>query len=100
MMSQKWRPRTWGECRHCRERKRLYSRGLCHGCFFSPAVRMLHPPASKFGYRGVGARTPPGAPLPAEPTTALPRSEEKIVVMEGRAERGEQLFHPLDARAG
>jgi hypothetical protein len=37
-------------------------------------------------------------PLPAEPTDALPGSEEKIRVLAQRAERGEQLWHPLDRR--
>lgn len=33
---------------------------------------------------------------PMQPTAALPGSEEKIRVMTERAERREQLFHPLD----
>lgn len=38
-----------------------------------------------------------GRPLPAEPTGAVPGSEEKIKVLQGRVARGEQLYHPLDA---
>lgn len=35
-------------------------------------------------------------PLP-EPTKALPGSEDKILEMQRRLERGEQLYHPDDA---
>jgi hypothetical protein len=35
--------------------------------------------------------------MPAEPTSALPATPEKLEVMRQRAERGESLFHPLDA---
>jgi len=41
-------------------------------------------------------RTYPAAPLPSEPTPALPGSAEKLAVMIERAELGVQLFHPLD----
>jgi hypothetical protein len=34
--------------------------------------------------------------LPAEPTEALPGSEQKIQIMMERAQRREQLFHPND----
>lgn len=37
-------------------------------------------------------------PLAAEPTAAPPGSLEKIEVMRERAERGEAVFHPGDAR--
>lgn len=37
-------------------------------------------------------------PLAAEPTAASPGSREKIEVMRARAERGEAVFHPQDAR--
>ena len=35
-------------------------------------------------------------PLPLCPTCARPGTEAKIGVMEGRAARGEQIFHPRD----
>jgi hypothetical protein len=38
-------------------------------------------------------------PPPAEPTTARPGSEAKIVVMTERDDRGEGLWHPADATA-
>lgn len=37
-------------------------------------------------------------PLPDKPTTALPGSEEKIREMTKRAQQGQWLFHPRDAR--
>jgi hypothetical protein len=39
-------------------------------------------------------------PLPAEPTAAVPGSEEKLGVLAERAGRTEQLFHPKDRRVG
>jgi hypothetical protein len=36
-------------------------------------------------------------PLPQEATAARPGSEEKILVLQGRASRGELLYHPNDA---
>src|SRR5690242_7031685 len=36
-------------------------------------------------------------PLPDIPTNARPGSEEKIAVMESRAAKGQQIFHPEDA---
>ncbi len=40
----------------------------------------------------------PAPAAPAEPTTALPGSEEKIRVLAERFARGEDLWHPDDAR--
>jgi hypothetical protein len=37
------------------------------------------------------------APLP-KPTTALPRTSDKIEVMAQRARAGQQLHHPEDSR--
>lgn len=34
----------------------------------------------------------------AEPTSAVPGTEEKILVLQGRVERGEELWHPLDGQ--
>jgi hypothetical protein len=35
--------------------------------------------------------------LPVTPTSALPGTAEKILVLAERAQRREQLFHPADA---
>ena len=86
-------------CRHCGARKVNRPRGLCWGCYYAPGVRDLYPTRSVHGRRGPGhALAAYGRPLPAEPTHAEPGSEAKIAVMSERVARGEQLFHPRDAR--
>jgi len=89
---------TAKRCRHCRDPRKLITRprGLCWHCYYTPGVRDQYPSASKFGVRGVANLGHRNAPLP-EPTTAMPGSPEKIAVMEERALRGEQVFHPDDA---
>jgi hypothetical protein len=83
-------------CRHCGMAPVNRPRGLCWHCWHDADVRALYPPsASKFARRGNGCGHG-GYQLP-EPTDALPGSEEKIRVLEERARRREQLFHPLDA---
>jgi hypothetical protein len=83
-------------CRHCCKRAVSRSRGLCWGCYYADGVRELYPSTSKYARRGVGNFCG-NAPLPL-PTTAPPASPEKVAVLEERARRGEQLFHPEDAR--
>lgn len=83
-------------CRHCCDRRVCRPRGLCWGCFYTPAVRARYPAAVR-----VGAGLPGGArPLPAEPTATAPGSEARIAVLSGRAARGESLWHPEDAVIG
>lgn len=85
-------------CRHCTRHKATRSRGLCFGCFITPEVKALYPPStSAFNNRGLGHAGFCAAPLPAEPTDALPGTPEKIAVMKARAARGERVFHPRDA---
>ncbi len=52
--------------------------------------------SNRFAYRGLG-HTGYHRGTPTTPTTALPGTEEKIMVLQGSAERGEVLFHPLDS---
>jgi hypothetical protein len=85
-------------CRHCKERPVNRPRGLCWKCFYEPGVKEHYPSTSKYAARGTGAGFKCRAPLPATPTTALPGSAEKVRVLRERAKRGEQLFHPRDAR--
>jgi hypothetical protein len=59
----------------------------------------LYPSTSKFARRGV-SNFCGQAPLPPEPTEALPGTAEKVVVLEERARRGLALWHPGDATAG
>ena len=71
-------------------------RGLCWSCFYSPGVRELYPPTSKYARRGVG-NFAGAAPLAEAPTVATPGSEEKVREMGRRAAAGLSLFHPEDA---
>ena len=48
----------------------------------------------------VRPRTAAERPLPAEPTSAWPGSEEKLRILVERANQKEQLFHPGDRRVG
>lgn len=88
--------RSLGPCRNCATRKGSRPRGLCYTCYQDGAIRAQHKGAIGHGIEGQRVR--PGKRLPAEPTTALPGSEEKIRVLEARAARGEQLHHPQDAK--
>lgn len=85
-------------CRHCRRFKVTRPRGLCWGCYYKPGVKDLYPSTSKYARRGYGHGYRVNAPLPSEPTTAPPNTPEKIEVLRDRAMRGEELFHPQDAR--
>jgi hypothetical protein len=82
-------------CRHCAQRSATRSRRLCWACFSNPEVRRLYPITSPFARRGV--RDFFGRPpLPDQPTDAQPGSEEKILVLMERAQRGQSLWHPKD----
>ena len=80
-------------CRHCHHFFITRSRRLCWACFYT---RELYPPTHKNARRGIGNGFIV-APLPARPTLAPPGSLEKVAVMERRAAKREQLFHPEDA---
>jgi hypothetical protein len=85
-------------CRHCDEMKVSRPRGLCWGCFYTPGVRDLYPPTSKYARRGEGFVS--GATKPPEvPTTAPPGSPEKIAILEERARLKQSLWHPDDSYA-
>jgi hypothetical protein len=90
-------PAGQSPCRHCQrpEAKVNRPRGLCWHCYYKPGVRDLYPSTSKHGQRGVGGDNH-RRPLPQEPTQAQCGSEGKIRVLEERAARGEQLWHPDD----
>jgi hypothetical protein len=86
-------------CRHCEAEPVTRPRGLGWKCFYTPGVKEMYPSTSKYCNRGVGNGFRANAPLPAEPTAHPPGSAEKEAVLAGRAERGESLHHPHDARA-
>lgn len=81
-------------CKHCGRPKVNRPRGLCWSCFYRPGVRELHPSTSVYAHRGIGHRPPRKLP---EPTQARGGTPEKVAVLAGRVERGECLWHPLDA---
>jgi hypothetical protein len=82
------------QCRHCVKRKAHAARGLCSSCWTDEAIRNQYPPKVRSGRKGVGI-VKGKRPVP-EPTVAYPGTAEKVQVLEERARRGEQLFHPLD----
>lgn len=83
-------------CRHCGRDKVNRPRGLCWSCYYTPGVRALYGiEESKYTRRGVGIVVGT-RPLPPEPTTHPPSSEEKLEVLEQRAAAGYALWHPDD----
>ncbi len=111
------------ECRHCkRVRKTALVRGLCGTCYKDLRIRYLYPVQTQKGRCGGDYRLAQGAgqpltpeeiverhleervrdslplrDLPDQPTNALPGSEGKILVLQDRAGKGIELFHPGDA---
>jgi hypothetical protein len=83
-------------CRHCNQVRANRPRGLCWSCYSKPGVRELYPSTSKYARRGVG-NSNGKIHLPAEPTSALPGTPEKVAVLEERVRLGVSLWHPLDA---
>ncbi len=84
-------------CRHCNKSKVNRPRGLCWSCYYAPGVRERYGSTSKYASRGNGNFNSL-SPLPPNPTTALPGTPEKVLVLVERAKAGQSLFHPLDAK--
>ncbi len=82
-------------CRHCHQAHVARPRGLCWVCYYTPGVRELYPPTSKFARRGLGLSA--ARALPPQPTPALPGTPEKIAVLAQRAALRQELWHPDDA---
>lgn len=82
-------------CRHCKKSNVNRPRGLCWSCYYTPGVRDLYPPSSKYARRGVGNFAGASAPVSA-PTTAPPGTPEKLAVLEERAALGQSLFDAAD----
>lgn len=83
-------------CRHCQKVRSNRPRGLCWSCYYKPGVRDQYPSTSKYARRGVSDFNGRTA-LAAEPTEALPGSEDKVAVLMERARLGLSLWHPDDA---
>ncbi len=80
-------------CVHCGRYKGNRSRGLCWKCGAFPEIRVLYPAKQVDSpYAGWNGRV-----TKPEPTAALPGTPEKELVLTGRAERFEELWHPEDA---
>jgi hypothetical protein len=85
------RTRAYFVCRHCGLWKRIKRRGLCRCCYYSTGVGECYDSPRAPRLEGRGQRV-----LPA-PTTALPRTEEKVRVLEDRAAARnprQHLHHP------
>jgi hypothetical protein len=98
-------PRLHKPCLHCKERVVVrQSRGLCNVCYDNLSIRRNYPLLNGMGAKSrghglQGVDTPTlGRKTPPWPTTALPGTPEKIVVLEWRASKGYSLWHPQDAK--
>jgi hypothetical protein len=87
-------------CQHCNKRKATRSRGLCHHCSQTPAIRYLYPVTSKYASlaaKGIMKEDFEGpTQLPGTPTMAGPGTEEKLAAMQSRLLMRVSLFHPTD----
>lgn len=85
-------------CVHCGLKEAKASRGLCYTCYRQGDIRTLYRGASsKYAVHGVGNDNaePPAC---QQATDAPPGSVEKLDTLAARAERGEALYHPADAK--
>lgn len=74
-------------CARCCKTRYIHRDGLCGPCL------------SRSGEAARKDREPPlPTKQPAEPTSARPGTEEKILALAARVERGEHLWHPDDAK--
>lgn len=71
-------------------------RGMCWRCYYNPEVKRVMS-TSKHARRGVCLGNEL-LPLPSEPTSAEPGSEEKIMEFCNRASGGFRLHHPDDKK--
>lgn len=83
-------------CRHCKKCNVNRPRGLCWGCYYTPGIKELYPSTSPLGRRGLGLGN--RKPKPTTPTTHPPGTPGKAEVLRRRAERGEEMNHPKDAK--
>lgn len=81
-------------CLHCLQRAASRPRGLCAACYYDIGIRRCYP-IRLINHKPFAGR-PCGAAVTPEPTNAAPGSEEKIRVLQERATRGQDLWHPLD----
>jgi hypothetical protein len=84
-------------CRHCHMAAGDRSKGLCSQCYYDEAIRVQYPSESPYGHRGTGYKVKKGS-MPRTATRELPGTPAKIAVLEERAQAGQTLWHPLDAK--
>ena len=89
-------------CKHCGKTSGKLSapgrRGLCQLCHRNTAIRTRYA-AAPHTRHGNGTGSPKGErQLPASSTAVVPGSPAKILVLQARAQAGQQLWHPLDLR--
>lgn len=84
-------------CLHCGKEFANRPRGLGFRCYYLPSIRDLYPWLDVKANR-VGSGAYVKRPKRPQPTLALPGTPEKEAVLTERAELGQQLFNPLDAR--
>ncbi len=85
-----------GLCHHCSVGKICRPRSLCWVCFMTPSIRDTYPTKdTKFNRRGYGGNRM-CAPIPPEPTRAMPGTTERVEEYERRAKGGYSIFHPAD----
>lgn len=85
-------------CVACGKPKVNRPRGMCWTCYYTPGLKEKFPSGSKYARRGVGNLTGEVPIDPQGPTTAMPGTPEKLLVMEDRARRRVQIFHPDDKK--
>lgn len=84
-------------CRHCGEYRwvKCQARQLCSVCWRDRTIRdtyALPESRAKFTLQGIVT----SAEREPEPTDAVPGSDDKVLILSQRAERGESLWHPHD----
>lgn len=79
-------------CQHCFKRDVSRQWRLCRTCYNTPEIRVRYRPRTLFvgDFRGYGK--------PTTPTKYAPGTEGKIQELARRAEAGERMWHPQDAK--
>lgn len=94
-------------CKHCKRPSWYLKRLLCKRCYYTPEIRELYPikPVQERTDGSVVANSYQSNSnlrpriLPRQATDARPGTLEKIMILEQRADAGEDLFHPDDLTA-
>ncbi len=81
-------------CIHCGIFTKSRPRDLCWRCYYDPDIRDLYAPRQTNSRYADYNRKPGPA---KEPTSALPGTQEKELVLTARAEAFQELWHPADA---